>query len=111
MDYYRNLSKSDFEDNLPLRSIFSEYRFWYLPTHFDLYFAGVRAGDGGERAWARLPDDAAVEQLRSLMPWQDKAFRVPLRVLSKIIPEPRYQSLVLPYWLKLLSLDPEQQSQ
>lgn len=111
LDYYRNLRKSDFEDRLPLRSMFADYRFWYLPTHFDLYFAGIRAGDAGGRAGARLPDDAAVKHLRSLMPWQDKAFRVPLRVLSKIVPEPRYQSLVLPYWLKLLSLSPEQQPQ
>lgn len=111
LDYYRNLNKRDFEDTLPLRSMFAEYRFWYMPTHFDLYFAGIKAGDAGGQARARLPGDAAVKHIRSLMPWQDKAYRAPLRVLSRIVPEPLYQSLVLPYWLKLLSLSPEQQHQ
>src|ERR1700741_4624673 len=40
MDYYRNLDEGDFAETLPLGSMFTVYRFWYLPTNFDLYFAG-----------------------------------------------------------------------
>lgn len=110
MDYYRNLDESDFEETLPLGSMFTAYRFWYLPTHFDLYFAGVKSGKNDEgRGRARLPDDAALKHLRSLMPLRHKAVRAPLRLLSKIIPEPRYQTLIVPYWNTLLRLAPDQQ--
>jgi hypothetical protein len=43
LDYYRNLTESDFEE-LPLTSMFSKWRSWYLPTHFDLYFVGATPG-------------------------------------------------------------------
>lgn len=109
LDYYRNLVDSDFEQTLPLGSMFTNYRFWYMHTHFDLYFAGIKAGDSGGRRDARLPEDAAVKRLVSLMPLKHKAVRAPLRVLSTILPEPRYQSVVLPYWSTLLRLAPDQQ--
>jgi SAM-dependent methyltransferase len=109
MDYYRNLDEGDFAETLPLGSMFTAYRFWYLPTHFDLYFAGVKSGNDGGRGRACLPDDAAVTRLRSLMPLRHKAVRAPLRVLSRIIPEPRYQTVVVPYWNTLLRLAPGQQ--
>lgn len=109
MDYYRNLDEGDFAEALPLGSMFAAYRFWYLPTNFDLYFAGVRSGNDVGRGRACLPDDAAVRGLRSLMPLRHKAVRAPLRVLSRFIPEPRYQSVVVPYWNTLLRLAPGQQ--
>lgn len=97
LDYYRNLQTSDFEQALPLRAMFSEYRTWSLRTHFDLYFAGVKAG-GGAGICASLPDDATVRSLKSLMPLPDKVVRAPLRMLSRVVPEPRYQSIIRPYW-------------
>ncbi|BBY00477.1 class I SAM-dependent methyltransferase [Mycobacterium seoulense] len=109
MDYYRNLNEEDFEETLPLGAMFTAYRFWYLPTNFDLYFAGIRSGNGEGRGRACLPDDAAVKRLRFLMPMRHKAVRAPLRLLSRIIPEPRYQAVVLPYWNTLLKLAPGQQ--
>lgn len=96
-DYYRNLNESDFEEMLPLRSMFTHYRFWYLPTHFDLYFAGIKAGNDSWRGGARLPDDAAVKRLRSLMSFQQKAVLVPFRLLSRMVPEPQYQNTW--FWL------------
>lgn len=111
MDYYRNLDERDFAEALPLGSMFAAYQFWYLPTNFDLYFAGVKSGTDEGRDRACLPDDAAVKRLRSLMPLQHKAVRAPLRVLSRIIPEPQYQNIVVPYWNTLLRLAPGQQRQ
>jgi hypothetical protein len=96
VDYYRNLAAEDFSA-LPLAEMFSECRFWYLPTHFDLYFAGVRAGGSG----AQLPDTTGVGELTGLMGLSDRLVRLPLRLAIRFVPEPRYQSMILPYWSRL----------
>lgn len=98
LDYYRNLTVADFS-LLPLREMFSVYRFWYLPTHFDLLFAGVRAGGEG----ALLPDHASVESLLSIMSVTHRMARIPLRMALKIAPR-HYQSFAAPYWLTLRRL-------
>ncbi|MGI9155276.1 MAG: class I SAM-dependent methyltransferase [Marmoricola sp.] len=99
MDYYRNLVESDF-DALPLGEEFSRWRFWYMPTTFDLYFAGVRSG---ARSDAVLPDDADVAPIRRLLPWPHRLVRLPLRLAALVTrDEERYQRLVMPYWLMLL---------
>lgn len=98
LDYYRNLTEDDFAD-LPLGDWFSDWRFWYLPTNFDLYFAGVRR-NGSDAA---LPSDSDVQALRNLMPLPHKVARLPLRALARTrVKEDRYQDLVLPYWQLLL---------
>ncbi len=43
LDYYQNLTTDDFS-GLPLDDMFISYRFWYMRTHFDLFFAGIRSG-------------------------------------------------------------------
>jgi SAM-dependent methyltransferase len=96
VDYYRNLTAADFEE-LPLAELFSEYSFWYQPTHFDLFFAGIRAGGSG----AMLPNSSDVESLGKLMSASDRLARLPLRLALRLVPEPLYQSLVLPYWKTL----------
>jgi len=106
LDYYRNLNPKDFLENLPLGAMFTEFQFWYLPTHFDLYFAGIRAGDCGGRISARLPDNAVVNDLRSIMPFPHKAVRIPLTIFSKFLPENLYQAVILPYWKFLVRLAP-----
>jgi SAM-dependent methyltransferase len=98
LDYYRNLTAADFS-GFPLGQMFSAYRFWYLATHFDLFFAGVRAGDTG----ASLPDSAAVESLASIMSTGHKLARVPLRMTLKVAPK-HYQSFAAPYWATLHGL-------
>lgn len=101
LDYYRNLNEEDFAD-LPLDELFSDYRFWYLDTHFDLLFAGVRAG--GQEPVAQVPNDADVEALRGLMSRPYRALLTPFRELSKVLPEERYQHYTVPVWMKLLPL-------
>jgi SAM-dependent methyltransferase len=97
LDYYRNLEAVDFE-GLPLGEWLSTWGFWYIPTTMELFFAGVRAGgDDGQ-----LPEDADVEAIRDLMPFQHRAVRFPLRVARRIIrDEERYQRVILPYWLAM----------
>lgn len=102
LDYYQNLTEADFT-TLPLAEWFTDFRFWYLPTHFDLYFAGVRAGDPGDAHVGRVPDPAQVADLAGLMPFVHRAARLPLRGLAKTgISEQRYQDLTYRYWNVLL---------
>jgi len=96
LDYYRNLTAADFEE-LDLSSMFSRWQFWYLPTHFDLYFVGARTGD----TRVGFPSDAAITKLRSLMPLSDRLTRVPMRLLARSVSPARYQSIILPLWSRL----------
>jgi SAM-dependent methyltransferase len=96
LDYYRNLTAADFEE-FPLTSMFSRWRFWYLPTHFDLYFVGAKAGDTS----VRFPSDGAIHRLRYLMPLSDRLTRVPMRLLARSLSPARYQSIILPVWSRL----------
>ena len=98
LDYYRNLTAAEFTDRLPLSDLFAAHRFWYLPTSFDLYFAGVRKGRAANAASARLPSDDQVRELARLMPMPHKVARLPLRSLSRMLPDERYQSAIRPYW-------------
>jgi SAM-dependent methyltransferase len=96
LDYYENLRAQDFAQCL---DGFSAYRFWYMPTTFDLYFAGVRAG-GAE---AVLPVDRDVQAIRRLMSFPRRMVRWPLRVALVFTDGgPRYQRLILPYWLRMV---------
>lgn len=105
LDYYRNLTEQDFTQGLELASLFSSWAFWYLPTTFDLYFAGVRAADGTDVAEsARLPREQDVIALRGLMPLSHRIARLPLRVASRMVDGERYQDLILPYWRALLRI-------
>jgi SAM-dependent methyltransferase len=98
LDYYRNLVADDFAD-LPLDDWFQEWRFWYLPTNFDLYFAGVKRGGDD----TRLPAEADIRDLRRLMPLAHRAARLPLKALAATrISEETYQDRILRYWQFLL---------
>jgi len=103
LDYYRNLTEAHFEAQLTLSTLFDSYRFWYLATSCDLYFAGVRAGGSGEPA-AQLPDDSSVRALRSIMSIPHRIVRLPLRAMGRLLPEERYQAWALPYWRALLAV-------
>lgn len=105
LDYYQNLSAVDFERAMTLSEHFTDYRFWYIPNSFDLYFAGVRSGLTDGRLLARLPDSKAVSQLNSLATLRHKMVCVPLKALSRTsISEERYQDVVLPYWSRYVRL-------
>jgi SAM-dependent methyltransferase len=99
-DYYRNLSEADFAA-LPLDDWFESYRFWYLPTSLDLYFAGVRSGEGTGRG-AQLPTDPDVSALAKIMPRGHRLVRWPLRLASRNGEGARFQDRVLPYWRAVL---------
>jgi len=99
-DYYRNLAESDFR-NLPLDQWFKVFRFWYLPTSLDLYFAGVRVGSGSSPV-AVVPADRDVADLASLMPWGHRLVRYPLLLATRHGEGDRFQDRALPYWRLVL---------
>ena len=102
-DYYRNLTAADFERAVDLAALFGSWRFWYLPTHCDLYFAGVRKGSTPDQADARLPRDEDVARLRRLMPLAHRAARLPLKAVARTgVGERRFQDLTYRYWNLLL---------
>ena len=41
-DYYRNLTRHDFYDAVPLMDVFEQFKFTVEPNHCDLYFWGVK---------------------------------------------------------------------
>ncbi|MEG9226824.1 methyltransferase domain-containing protein [Aeromicrobium sp. Sec7.5] len=105
LDYYRNLRESDFlEAGLPLDEWFSSWKFWYLPTSMDLYFAGVRRGDAADKPTAVFPREADVAALREIMPLTHKIARLPLIALKRVLPHDRYQDVIRFYWLPLFRL-------
>lgn len=99
LDYYRNLGPEDF-DPVQLDDAFSAWRFWSMPTTFDLYFMGARSGEPSE---AQFPQDQQITRIANMMSPAHRAIRIPLRVAARLVRnEDRYQRLVLPYWLALL---------
>lgn len=104
LDYYRNLTEQDVTAGVRLPDWFDAYAFWYLPTSFDLYFAGVRSGRADAHVQAQLPDGELVRHLADLMETPHRIVRLPLRALASVIPEPRYQSIAVPYWRTLVRL-------
>lgn len=105
LDYYRNLTEHDVSQGLELESLFSSWAFWYLPTTFDLYFAGVRVTDGSDVVdSARLPADQAVTALRHLMPLSHRVARSPVHLVHHMIGGERYQDIILHYWRALLRI-------
>ena len=45
-NYYKNLEQLDFESRLNLGDYFTVFKFYYLPSHADLFLFGVNKGGG-----------------------------------------------------------------
>lgn len=103
LDYYRNLDAADVEGALPLKEWFRSYRMWYLPQSFDLYFAGVRAGEPpAGRPSAQLPPDDRVRHIRTVMSTPHRVVRWPLRLAVRALPQDWFQNFAVRYWGFLL---------
>jgi SAM-dependent methyltransferase len=103
MDYYRNLTADDFSAAVDLDAAFSQWRFATCATTFDLYFAGVRTGDGEPRGSIEVSETVA--GIPRMMGLPARAVRWPLRLLRLVTrDETRYQRLAIPYWLFMIRL-------
>jgi len=101
LDYYRNLQERDFQRVFDLPALFSAWRFYYLPTHFDLYFVGVKSGPGPAIQPSILPSRNEVEQMAGWMSLPHRLARSPLYLLSRLLPEGPYQAFAARYWFWL----------
>jgi SAM-dependent methyltransferase len=97
-DYYMNLTQKDFERAFKLSELFSIHHFYTMKSSHDLYFFGVKRGG----ACAVLDTDAIkrdVDKLATLRKAGLKraVVRAPLSVMSRVLPERRFQSIAVPY--------------
>jgi SAM-dependent methyltransferase len=102
-NYYKNLTKKDFINNLKLDDLFSSYIFVYNGAAQDLYFVGLKLG-GGSRAqdfdFADL--ESRLKKIDSLVA-ESKALRLakcisrtPIWLVS-FLPDKAYQNFAVPY--------------
>lgn len=96
IDYYRNLVEADFSE-IRLDDLFTEFQFWYMPTSFDLYFAGVRSGPSVATAVAHLPQDSDVRAIRRVTTLRRKLVFSPLRIVSSVYAGKHYQDFAVPF--------------
>jgi SAM-dependent methyltransferase len=100
-DYYQNRTEGDFAA-LPLQDWFAAWRFWYVRTSLDLFFAGVRHDGGGSAG--NIPRDEEVRSIESMMAWPHRVVRWPLKMLTRSGEPDWYQSAIRPYWKTVLWL-------
>lgn len=107
--YYRNLTQADFESCFTLSDLFQVHRFYTAKTSHDLYFVGFKPGPVRSIPAAF---DAAVNRLdeerRRLMPAPVRlaraAARAPLGILARMLPEPTFQNVAVPYSQALMKI-------
>lgn len=109
-DYYKNLSKCDFESNFELDKLFSKYVFYYNLISKDLYFVGKKTGvsDGTD---IELDFDenlltSEFKEINYLVNKENSISKIhvyiklflfsPLFVLT-ILPDSWYQEFAIPY--------------
>jgi hypothetical protein len=98
LDYYKNLTRRDFESSCELDQLFAEYRFWDVRTSFDLYFVGIRSGELGNKPPGSVPSTDRVARIAALMPLPHRALRWPLRLMLMSLPDSLYQPAAIRYW-------------
>lgn len=105
-DYYKNLTKKDFFNNLSLDDIFSSYIFVYNGTSKDLYFVGLKLGENSRLKGMHLADlQSQLKKIDTLLPvsktpkivkYLYSISRIPLYVTS-FLPDNVYQNFAIPY--------------
>lgn len=103
LNYYKNLSESDFQEQIDFEKIFSKYSFFYNPITFDLYFVGQKKGATTNSI--KLPSEFAVSNIKSVTSTAHKLVRVPLYVLLRILPLKLYNNIAFRYWIAMVKLE------
>ena len=102
-EYYENRTAEDFIALCDVPRRFRSYQFITNDDVFDLYFIGQTV-DGNERGVATtFVTDAQLQDLRRLTPRIHLLIRLPLRVMSRALPEKVYQEVAFRYWKVLNS--------
>ena len=104
LDYYKNLTESDFRNSIVLSDFFSEFMFYYNPISWDLYFMGIKKPSDLKHALKiDLPSSQEVEKQTRRMPLGHRIIRKPLRILLRIVPLSIYNQIAFRYWMLLVS--------
>jgi SAM-dependent methyltransferase len=103
VDYYSNLSKTDFERNFQLDDDFSEYRFFYNSITFDLYFVGQK--NGRLNTSFVFPTENELRHIRGITPIPHLLVRIPLYVLLRVTPARIYNEVAFRYWKLLVKIE------
>ena len=105
-NYYKNLTKNDFKNNLKLDKLFSSYIFVYNGTSKDLYFVGLKSGENTQINKISLADlELQLKQIDLLLPQSNisklvksiwNISKAPLYIAS-FMPDKVYQNFAIPY--------------
>lgn len=95
IDYYKNLSESDFIRAFNLSEYFSHYEFYVQRKTFDLYFVGVKKHSDLVRFV--FPTRGQIREINRMTNFGYKLTRFPLRILSRFLPEDKYQNFAIKY--------------
>ena len=107
-NYYKNLNKKDFYDNLDITKMFSKHLFVYNNLSKDLYFVGSKQSNSVDlRSWDPLDLESQLKKINQHIPKQKSKIprflisvwgitRIPL-YLSSWLPDRTYQNFAIRY--------------
>jgi SAM-dependent methyltransferase len=97
-EYYRNLTAADFSSAIDLNALFGNYQFVANHEVFDLYFIGRLVGSEVTSSTEPLVSQNDVKTIHDATSKVHLVIRLPLRVLSRILPEAAFQAFAFRYW-------------
>jgi SAM-dependent methyltransferase len=103
LDYYKNLTKTDFQEQIDFEKNFLKYAFFYNPITFDLYFVGQKKGSTSNSI--KLPNELDVKNIKSVTSMAHKLVRAPLYVLLRVFPLNWYNNTAFRYWIFMVKLE------
>lgn len=103
-DYYRNLTREDFERSLPIAQLFESHAFFRNDVSKDLYFVGRKTGTAPAPLRLDLPalsnevgaanSVVLPDERRGLRPWLRALIQRPLK-WAEHLPDPVFQDFVI----------------
>jgi SAM-dependent methyltransferase len=100
LDYYKNLTKEDFQKSMDLTGFFDEHFFFYERTSRDLYFVGQKKG-GLKIDFDRELFFAEVSEINKIAKFRPNLITVPVDVARLFLPEQQFQDFSVVYLKKV----------
>jgi SAM-dependent methyltransferase len=96
IDYYRNLSQSDFETSVPLKEMFEYIFFSYNPSNWDLYFLGLKkSADVAGIDIAAF--ESEVREIKKLTKFRPRIWEIPVYIARRACSDQRFQDFSVRY--------------
>lgn len=102
IDYYKNLTKEDFESVINFSNLFEKYRFFYIPTSCDLYFIGWKLGASrfAGDVEAFFDDVMNIGSMKFSPLWKRlliSGYQLPVDIARKVLNEDQFQDFAIAY--------------